>query len=167
MPDGSIRGINQKGRIVIGDTQFPYTILTKWPLPDLNEMDIFAFVDDVVVDSKFYVIDSYNDVLSNGVIVRTPVLSDRYTGPELKTIIVSRLKNNLRSSLRRARQEIDYLVEFEPSNDTSNDEWVEYIVQLKLAAQNIKSEVQAIQSYDEGVEFFTTYETMLPERPEE
>jgi hypothetical protein len=168
LPDGKIvtdRG--PKFRPLIGDVHYSRNIFTKWSAERLAELGIYTFVG-TLYNSAYYNATAFSDSLVDTTITRTYVLENKFTSSDLRQRIIRDLKSYMMGYLRHARQQLDYLAEFEPNNDTSNDEWVEYIAQLKVAAQNIRDGIQAITSYSEGVEFITTtFKTMLPEEPAE
>jgi hypothetical protein len=65
-----------------------------------------------------------------------------------------------------SEDEIDYLLNFDPSNQTDIDAWSAFQVNLKLAFTEAKSQLQAITNYEEGVEFVTRgFSALLPIPP--
>jgi hypothetical protein len=142
-------------------------IFRKWSKLELSLIGIKPFREDRY-HSAYYKSTGSNDVEIDGEIVRTHTLENRYTGAELKTKFIASAKGRLRPMWKKALDELEYLEAFDAGNTAEIDEWMQYKNYLKAAFIDAKSQMQAITTYEDGVEFLETgFFALLPTSPEE
>jgi hypothetical protein len=153
--------------ITVGDVQYSTSIFHRWTPAELKAIGIFRF-REVQYDIKYYKSTGSTDVEIGDEIVRTHTITQRFTAAELKDIFARLIKQNLRQKWIYAQEEHEYLLMFEPLNQTDITIWVQYKADLRSAAQTIKTAFQALTSYEDGITFIKeTYPTMLPDTPGE
>jgi hypothetical protein len=164
LPDG--KTIASPRSVTVGDTVYPADIFRRWSKIDLASIGIVPF-REVTFDTQHYRSTGSEDVLTDGEIVRRHTTTKRFTNQELRVRIKRQLKSTLRKSLSYACLEIGYLVEFEPDNQEDKDMWIEYISDLRFAANIIRSRVRELSSYDEAVMFMRScLLDIIPPRPD-
>jgi hypothetical protein len=148
----------------VGDTNYPESVFRRWSKQELLTLGIKPFRENAV-DRKYYLSTGTTDTDVDGDIVRSHTTTQRYTGQELKERFGKKMKRHLMGQWRDAQEEHEYLLMFEPTNQTDIDLWVQYKADLRSSAQTIKTAFQQLTSYEDGIEFIRSYANLLPDTP--
>jgi hypothetical protein len=153
--------------IRIGETNYPRSIFRKWSKEELATLGIKPF-RETRYHGAYYRSTGFADIETDGEIVRTHTLTNRYTGAELKARFIVDAKQRLKHLWKIATEELEYLYAFDESNDIDISEWQQYRTYLKAAFVEAKSQLQAIETYEDGVEFVEVgFFALLPTTPDE
>jgi hypothetical protein len=165
LPNGSI--ISSPKQVQIGDVVYPASIFTKWTVEELNAIGIYPFTEKRV-DSRYYTSSGFTDDIVDGCIVRTHTKVARITLNELKKQYGETIRDTGMSLLKRVRDNLDYLQEFDSGNTDEITAWNDYKAALKAAYQTIKAEVLAITDFDEMIEYTQSGSSQhMPSAPDE
>lgn len=163
LPNGKV--INRAKAITIGDVNYPAQIFHRWTKAELNAHGIYPY-REVSYDRKFFRSTSTVEEEIDGEIVKSHTVVPRYTNQEVRNVFAKMIKTHLRSNWMFAKEEYEYLQEFEPNNTDDLAVWVQYRSDLRQAATDIKAAFQALTSYEEAIAFIKNgYVAMLPAIP--
>jgi hypothetical protein len=165
LPSGRI--IATPRDVLIDGVNHSREIFRKWSKEELATLGIKPFREQRY-HSAYYRSTGSEDLDTDGEIVRIHTLENRYTGAELKTKFIADAKGRLRFMWKKALDELEYLEAFDAGNTIEIDEWTQYKSYLKAAFIEAKSQMQAIITYGDGVEFLETgFFALLPTAPDE
>ena len=155
------RVINFPRPIKVNDVNHPADIFTKWSPEELAKIGIKSYKEQKY-DRQFYrsVASWINE--TDTVVSKSYTLVSRFTNNELKKKMNVKVKAELKQLFLDAQKELDFLEEFDITNNDIED-LTYYRTELKNAYADIRFKVKAIKNYDELVAY--NWRTLYPVDP--